>query len=1313
MAGTHEHGYNQPTFVQTADIYILGRKGKDGRQYRPTPDGNFWEYMDEGDETWTVTDVPARGPQGEPLTWGDLTPEQRESLKGEKGDPLTWDDLTPEQKEVLKGDKGDPFIFDDFTPEQLNEITSGLQVNLSQLKPISSGALPTPDGSGITMDVIGGGSGATWTHVSLPSGSASLLKGQSGQFYWDGVSWTLTNVVDLPTSPLSNSVNQDTSVGITPKGVDDAIKNQSLIFDDKISLITDIFGNEQAYIIVNTPVVSPQIISTTAGFFGFGSPIGVVAPFSSIRFNVPTKTVAPSWVKATIRLNSKTGTVLATKTIDVSLPVSTSTNIVTVDFDSIIGTSEKLYFQFECDADVANYAITSDWQFPSATYAISSWKNSVGNWIDDVTQRNIWVQCGFSAIEPVADNTFFDNFNSSSDKFSELVNDIESLNEMTTVIKEIIEEKEPIVTFNPSPGESEGGAMNNPYAIGLLVKDTNVKFNEIELYISGTDNNHTLVLNAYKFDTIPTGSNIMLPASIYTQEFTGGDIAMQNKTTIRLNTIIEASGKYIMMVFTNKLNGYRVQTLRKSGAPLTGDYTLSYLSVNSLDPLTKPFAKNTDDIRFNSPVLSINNVRPSDLVSTLNGVLPKDILKNTDGSFSFKSKTTPSNTSYFGVEFKINDNINKSGSEKDILKFVNGINSLRLFCVEAPASQMEYVQYSLNGSSIPVDRPQWGVESKYPLPYYNAQLKMEIKLGASISTFNFPKRNLRDWKPIVGKDALMIQYKPAVIRDGGLIANNQALYEENENWVLKITSLDLTLSNSDLGISKSYTFSDYPYVDVLYKAIKSDMATGGIFQDFIIELLNTGTISSYESGVKYTRMSNELLECELKLVDVYPYTGYASGSNRTAYDAWKCFIPYAVDDSWHTFELMTKQNSNELFFMLDGKPASLPNTGYSSIGRLGIVNADVSLGGDGFLNCSFKDLEYYNGHTNGYEGYRKAGEEHLMFIASKKNPRILGIMWHDIMFSDVVGRPTVWMDVPKHLRTPFDRQVNYTHAGAAIILYRAYDDFKEEPVDLGGGRYSVVCRTGETLAGVGTFAGGTLTQIKVDTLVSGVWSTSPAGMEFWQGMINRVGNDVLISTAFLEQCFQQCKEKGYEIITWQDVLEILKGNKKTSIKYFAPQFDDWALYIFTDNDIRRLFNKYNAKISVALELNHVCESDGTIKPAPTKVALEMQRNGHENVLHQHYNLRRVLEYIFGVLSDEAERGLIEAIYKAGEVGVTMNIHDQSANQSTPNSMKLMEYLGMELSISTQNKSTTRATPRMYASRSGLHPRYATWGTVIE
>lgn len=64
------------------------------------------------------------GPQGDPLTWADLTDEQKASLKGEKGDPFVFGDFTEAQLESLKvkGDKGDAFTYEDFTPEQLESL---------------------------------------------------------------------------------------------------------------------------------------------------------------------------------------------------------------------------------------------------------------------------------------------------------------------------------------------------------------------------------------------------------------------------------------------------------------------------------------------------------------------------------------------------------------------------------------------------------------------------------------------------------------------------------------------------------------------------------------------------------------------------------------------------------------------------------------------------------------------------------------------------------------------------------------------------------------------------------------------------------------------------------------------------------------------------------------------------------------------------------------------------------------------------------------------------------------------------------------
>lgn len=63
--------------------------------------------------------------KGEPLTFNDLTDEQKEELRGLKGDPFTYDDFTFEQLEALKvkGDKGDPgqdgtVSFDELTEAQ-------------------------------------------------------------------------------------------------------------------------------------------------------------------------------------------------------------------------------------------------------------------------------------------------------------------------------------------------------------------------------------------------------------------------------------------------------------------------------------------------------------------------------------------------------------------------------------------------------------------------------------------------------------------------------------------------------------------------------------------------------------------------------------------------------------------------------------------------------------------------------------------------------------------------------------------------------------------------------------------------------------------------------------------------------------------------------------------------------------------------------------------------------------------------------------------------------------------------------------------
>lgn len=62
-----------------------------------------WYYDDED------TGVSAIGPQGEPFTFDDLTPEQVALITGadgEKGEPFTFDDFTPEQIALITGADG-------------------------------------------------------------------------------------------------------------------------------------------------------------------------------------------------------------------------------------------------------------------------------------------------------------------------------------------------------------------------------------------------------------------------------------------------------------------------------------------------------------------------------------------------------------------------------------------------------------------------------------------------------------------------------------------------------------------------------------------------------------------------------------------------------------------------------------------------------------------------------------------------------------------------------------------------------------------------------------------------------------------------------------------------------------------------------------------------------------------------------------------------------------------------------------------------------------------------------------------------------
>lgn len=90
------------------------------------------------------------------MSFEDLTPAQKESLKGEKGDAFKYEDFTPEQLTALKGEKGDAFTYTDFTFEQLESLkgergNSGVYIGTGEM-PADCSVQIDPDGDCFTLD---------------------------------------------------------------------------------------------------------------------------------------------------------------------------------------------------------------------------------------------------------------------------------------------------------------------------------------------------------------------------------------------------------------------------------------------------------------------------------------------------------------------------------------------------------------------------------------------------------------------------------------------------------------------------------------------------------------------------------------------------------------------------------------------------------------------------------------------------------------------------------------------------------------------------------------------------------------------------------------------------------------------------------------------------------------------------------------------------------------------------------------------------------------------------------------------------------
>lgn len=307
--------------------------------------------------------------------------------------------------------------------------------------------------------------------------------------------------------------------------------------------------------------------------------------------------------------------------------------------------------------------------------------------------------------------------------------------------------------------------------------------------------------------------------------------------------------------------------------------------------------------------------------------------------------------------FRINEDINSVDSFSDLMKltFTNGdfvrvdlMRAVNTLCDIAGGAD-QWVSYSQHGS----------------VPKYNSGFRVVKNIASVETVVSTERRSLTRKKPIVGKDAFHIRY-------------NGTLTADMDGTSVKITSTDLVIYNGAITIASYPLVLESP-VKELTDRLKADMVVGGILENY--------TIETY--GIK-NRLQKELLKVnEIRIISSKYYGGLQS---------WGAYIPYAVDETWHTCELymdnMIHQNPayNGLYIpvciiSIDGVKTKI----YPSSSLYGESILTIN-GGD--ANISLRDLEIQDGQVDGYE---RLDDPTVATFVSNYSKRIIGLMGHHVL----------------------------------------------------------------------------------------------------------------------------------------------------------------------------------------------------------------------------------------------------------------------------------------------------------------------------
>lgn len=269
--------------------------------------------------------------------------------------------------------------------------------------------------------------------------------------------------------------------------------------------------------------------------------------------------------------------------------------------------------------------------------------------------------------------------------------------------------------------------------------------------------------------------------------------------------------------------------------------------------------------------------------------------------------------------------------------------------------------------------------------YYQA---LRYRSGFTCNGTNV-SRNGNDTKPLVGDVAFSLwlkgSYSDTEMPKADLLTRESWL-DTYQDLAIVIESDTISMIRDGIG-TEGNEYNDGQTSTLFTVSLKEgdEYKTLGVLYEELAELQETYNFVLKFNDLSARKTCADLLQFgKMKLVGKYKQQIDTSGSSTAYYcDSYPCYFPFAVDETWHTLEIV--KNGSTLYMAVDGKSVNSSFAG--KVNKVILDGRAVTFRNlEANLDGSFGDAEVFPSGTYNHSA-----------IISSRSPHIVPLMGHDMI----------------------------------------------------------------------------------------------------------------------------------------------------------------------------------------------------------------------------------------------------------------------------------------------------------------------------